>query len=110
MGTGERSEFLVVYRIRHSAHEFTAGARSFTRGMLKCAFNLPGAPNSAFFNPWASELQEGVEYLNVFIRLGNYLNIPGKGTGRDRDPNVSILLDPDITRAVQQLIENAPQT
>lgn len=40
-----------------------------------------------------------------YIRAGNYLNIPGPGTGRDGDPNVSILLDEDIQELLRGLLE-----
>ncbi len=40
-----------------------------------------------------------------YVRAGNYLNIPGPGTGHDGDSNISIFLRPDIKEAVRQLLE-----
>jgi len=40
-----------------------------------------------------------------YIRSGDYLNIPGPGTGRDGDSNLSILLDNDIRALLEQLLE-----
>ena len=38
-----------------------------------------------------------------YIRLGKFLNIPCAGTGHDGDPNVSIVINPDMRDAVDRL-------
>lgn len=49
-------------------------------------------------------LQEAPTKQGAFIRYGNFLNIPSPGTGHDGDPNISILIDGPIRRAVRQLL------
>jgi hypothetical protein len=39
-----------------------------------------------------------------FIRSGDFLNIPGPGTGHDGDPNISILIQGKMQDAVRRLI------
>lgn len=39
-----------------------------------------------------------------FVRSGCHLNIPGRGSGRDGDPNASLLLEPEVREAVNQLM------
>jgi hypothetical protein len=39
-----------------------------------------------------------------FIRVENYVNIPGPGTGHDGDPNISIFLDQEMKDAVEKMI------
>lgn len=46
--------------------------------------------------------------MSRFIRKGDFLNIPGSGSGFWWDPNISIWLTKDIKVAVQQLIQNHP--
>lgn len=40
-----------------------------------------------------------------FIRYKDFLNIPGPGTGHDGDPNISIVLDPRIKKAVGDIMK-----
>ena len=40
------------------------------------------------------------------IRWKNFLNIPCPGTGHDGDPNVSILLNDEISQVVKELLAN----
>ena len=44
-----------------------------------------------------------------FIRQGEYLNIPGPGTGHDGDPNASIQINGEIKAAVGALLGLNPQ-
>jgi len=46
----------------------------------------------------------GAAERGYYIRAGNYLNIPGPGTGSDGDPNISILLDDDIQELLRELL------
>tara|TARA_B100000745_G_scaffold298696_1_gene247921 strand:- start:5487 stop:5894 length:408 start_codon:yes stop_codon:yes gene_type:complete len=39
-----------------------------------------------------------------YVRKGNFLNIPRPGNGRDGDPNMSVLITPEIQLAVKKLI------
>ena len=40
----------------------------------------------------------------LYARWNSYLNIPGIGTGNDRDPNISVYTDTNIRRAVIDLL------
>jgi hypothetical protein len=72
---------------------------------LSAAFNI----NSVRRNN-GKNIQNGddgiVTVQGKFIRYGDYLNIPGPGTGHDGDPNVSVLLNEDIKIFVGRTIKN----
>ncbi|MDO8638947.1 MAG: hypothetical protein Q7R43_05200 [Candidatus Daviesbacteria bacterium] len=46
----------------------------------------------------------GAAEQGAFIRWGNFLNIPGPGTGHDGDPNISIFLTDVIRNSIFNLI------
>lgn len=78
-----------IWVITHSLAEHSDGNIWMTIEQLDEAFG-----DSAF------STAEG-----LFIRQGPYLNIPGPGTGKDGDPNISILVTKEIRRAVQRLLQ-----
>lgn len=45
-----------------------------------------------------------------FIRYGDYLSIPGPGTGRDGDSNLSLFLEPDIKEWFLKLLPQSTES
>jgi hypothetical protein len=69
-------------------------------GAFKISIGSTGGSSEILRKRFEADFAEEGKY----IRCGNYLNIPRPGTGEDNDPNVSILLSPDIINAVLDLI------
>lgn len=100
----DRDQWLITWEIRRrSLYGITARIKTSTES-LRRAFGLKeGTAESGrkFLRPYGADSAEEGRY----IRAGNYLNIPHPGTGRDGDPNISILLDEDIQELLRQLLD-----
>lgn len=69
-------------------------------GVTELLLNLPPGSRRLFDRFGASLASQG-----KFIRFGDFLSIPGPGTGHDGDPNISICLDEDIKKAVEKSLK-----
>ncbi len=92
----------VDWEVVHSQQCKANGRVIFTSDELQAAFGL--SDNSGTYGDWlisrfgAESAEQG-----KYIRWKDFLNIPCPGTGHDGDPNVSIEINEEIKRAVQQL-------
>ncbi|MFA4954483.1 MAG: hypothetical protein WC641_04180 [Patescibacteria group bacterium] len=100
-GADYLKRFYVYWRIVHNSvsAEVDAGCRVFKRKQLISAFGITEENGDAAHSPVAEREAPG-----FFVSLGDYLNIPGPGTGHDLDPNVSILIDDEMRQAVRKLL------
>lgn len=102
---GFHRHWLVKWRIQHYGE--LLGSAVFTDEELRRAFNLPvdHHPHFQIFPVMGERYGADDGIPGKFIRWKEYLNIPGPGTGWDGDPNISIKLTPEITNAVQQVLD-----
>jgi len=80
------------------------GRREFNDNELAAAFGLTDHPGETDFRLLEQFGGDSAEQ-GLYIRWGDYLNIPCPGTGHDGDPNVSIELDDQIKEAVRALLD-----
>lgn len=104
---GSSKMWVVCWIVIFSFDSKVEGKLSFTTEQLCAAFGVETEkPFEAHFGQWLID-RYGADYAEQgkFIRQGDYLNIPGPGTSNDGDPNVSVMLDDDITKAIKDLVE-----
>lgn len=95
----------IKWKIRHGTELFVEadhGTRHFSDFALEAAFglvNYTGAGEEHF----AKRYDADCAIPGMFIRKGNFLNIPGPGTGKDGDPNVSVYLTDEVKDAIRDL-------
>lgn len=99
----DRDLWLVTWEIRRLSPCGINGKTTMSTEALCRAFAL--AEGTAKSSDWLLQ-HYGADSAEQerYIRSGDYLNIPGPGTGRDGDPNVSVLLDEDIREAVRHIL------
>lgn len=90
----------VSWRVRHTTEDHAAGVVEVLESDLRRAFGLDGSWNSDA-DPLIFIYRADLAAPGKYIRLGPYLNIPCPGTGRNGDPNISILVTPEIQEAVR---------
>ena len=79
-----------------------------TEEQLRVMFGLDNDFVTPGHSQWLiKEYEADVAEQTLFIRKGNYLNIPCPGTAHDGDPNVSIELDDEIKEKVKELISES---
>lgn len=82
------------------------GKMNFDLPTAAAAFGLVDLCHSSSL--WMIDLYGGsAARQGFFIRYGDYLTIPGPGTGRDGDANLSLLLDTEVKEWIVNLL---PQT
>lgn len=108
-----RNWIVVEWRIRFSVSTGVEGSIWMPVEECKAAFgirdDLPKSPKGSIDDHFIRRFGATVAVSGCFIRTGNFLNIPCPGIGMIGDPNVSVLLDDEITRAVGRMLEQAPQ-
>ncbi len=101
-GAPEGDQWVVTWQIIFR----TGGVRGriIMNAMELCgAFGLNDLPSEG--ECWlADEDHDAVAIPGKYFRYGDYLNIPGPGTGNDDDPNISVLLSPDIKKAITEMV------
>ncbi len=97
--------WVVEYEIQHSPDSWIKGQVWMSASDLRTAFGLSNEcdemSGQAILNYHGGDVAKQGKY----IRYGNYLNIPGPGTGHDGDANVSICIDVPIEMAVKVLLQ-----
>ena len=86
--------------------EVVRGRRLFSSEELAAAFCIAansGDHGQQLIDRYGAHSAE----QGLYIRWGNFLNIPCPGTGMDGDPNVSIFITDEIRDAVSNLLEAA---
>ncbi len=58
---------------------------------------------------WTGAYQEIASAEGMYFRYDRWLNIPGPGTGKDGDPNISICLDAEMKKAITYMILEAEE-
>lgn len=93
----------VDWRIQLSAESKVEGRVIFTTMDLQAAFGLIDY-TSRFGTSILGEYGGDSAYQGKYIRWGNFLNIPCPGTGHDGDPNISILINEAMKKAVRSMV------
>ncbi|MEK7514477.1 MAG: hypothetical protein AAB587_01510 [Patescibacteria group bacterium] len=91
-------------RIVHNPYRKVTGSAIFTDEDLTGAFKLSLGSSGGSSDKLRRRFKADFAEEGKYIRRGDFLNIPGPGTGEDNDPNVSILLGTQIVGAVLDLI------
>lgn len=92
-----------TWNIKFCPRERVSGTIRMDTNTLKAAFAFANTITDE--SRWLIEKYGGeAAEQGSFIRWKDFLNIPGPGTGHDGDPNISILLNNEIKRAVGDLI------
>ncbi len=94
----------VFWEIIFAPNSKVEGNILFTAKELKIAFGLSDDENSKSGQWLIDRYGADVAEQGKYIRRGDFLNIPGPGTGNDGDPNVSIHLDNEIKNAIRDLL------
>lgn len=96
----------IDYGIVHWASmSYSQGRVAMETEVLRAAFLGEDDPNNnqhgqAILYGFGGDAAE----QGAYVRWGDFLSIPGPGTGHDGDPNVSIWVDEDIQAAVRELL------
>lgn len=100
----------VIWRVRHDRSypgaPYVEGLTHFNDLELAEAFGL----TDSFSSPQGLDAELVARYgatvarAGRFIRVGDYLNVPGPGTGLDGDSNLSIYLTNDVKGAAKGLL------
>ncbi len=99
----EKEWWIVEWQIKHSPYEYVQGSVVFDSALLEQAFGLSN--DSHDLGDEVLKLHGGTSAFPArFIRYGNYLNIPGPGSGHDGDPNVSIELTPVVQETIRRML------
>ena|SRR3989344_2399057 len=100
-----RTDWLLTWKIIHSLIRAASGIAVFTSDELLAAFGVNHAYTFLGHSKWLIDRYGGTAACQgCFLRYQDWLNIPCPGTGNDGDPNISILLDEKIDKAVKDLI------
>ena len=103
----EQSGWFIEYRIDHGGNCQTNDRVRMSESELAAAFRLrDDHEDNSFF--LIERFGGTVAIQRIFIRYREFLNIPGPGTGRQGDPNVSIKLYPETIMAVHKFILSTP--
>lgn len=98
--THDQPAYRIEWNLRQLGRDKFLGYLTFPEGYLTAAFAVAAWGRfSAIGRYKATDAHPG-----YFIRTGSHLNIPGPGTGRDGDPNVSILLTDPVRAAIGQFL------
>lgn len=88
--------YLIKYEIHHPSDTPTTwGKISMSEIEIQKAFGLSGKCNG----------EDEQQIPGKYIKHGRYLNIPGPGTGKDGDPNISIYLDEALVSNVRAFLD-----
>jgi hypothetical protein len=97
--------YIVEYTITQSPDCHNSGTIWMSKKNIEAAFGLSNTCPE-FGGQWlADEYGADVAQQGQYIRYGNFLNIPGPGTGNDGDSNVSIFIDKKIQDAIKILFK-----
>lgn len=94
----------VDYTVIHGVNIRVSGFLQMTTSDLKIAFGIKDKCPAYGGQHLIDEFGGEVAQQGKFIRWGEYLNIPGPGTGHDGDANISIRVDDEIKEAVRTLL------
>src|SRR5262245_62129858 len=88
----QKDQWLLTWEIRQVPPAKSFGLVCMTSEQLQRAFGLLHGTSPT--STWLLDRYGGTcAEQGKFIRKGDYLNIPGPGTGNDGDPNFSLELD-----------------
>lgn len=105
---GRRPHYAVGWRVHHAGGlemPHTGGKIECSAGELRCIFGLDDNINDESGLWFIGRYGGTVAVQGKFLRWGPYLNIPGPGTGRNGDPNISVYVSNEIKQAVQSMLE-----
>jgi len=92
---------------KHPRHlrEWVGGNRYFSRNELFSAFGVPGAVTAIDTDHHTLARMNGADVAcpGLFIRQGNYLNIPGPSSGFAFDTAMSIEVTDEIRDAIRKI-------
>ena len=92
----------VIWDITHADGQVHGHVR-MSRDELLYAFDISESKSRSYDQEeWHEQIRADVVEAK-FIRYWRFLNIPGAGSGKDGDPNISVLLDEDIRAAMREL-------
>ena len=96
-------QWVMNWKNHFSTIDRVSGQIAMDRLTLERAFGLKSGTdeNSAWF---LTRYKADSARQGCFIRQGDFLNVPGPGTGVDGDINVSLYLGPEIKTAVQEFL------
>lgn len=96
----------VTWSVDHGSSNIR-GAHCFSQQDLRRAFGIEDGHRQ---DPYIKNLNRIAGTIcdaacpGAYYRYGQFLNIPGPGTGVQGDPNISIVLDEEIVEAVRNLL------
>jgi len=90
------------WQLYHEWAQQVTGKVRLATGELCLAFALQELPLEQ--DPLISRYRQWVCRPGCFFRLADFLNIPCRGTGQNGDPNMSLLLTPEIKTHLANLI------
>jgi hypothetical protein len=102
-----RSTWAVRWIIYAKGSDKVDGFRTFNTSELRLAFGLVTFGNGGSDPVFVRKNLVTAGVPGKYIRLGQHLNIPCKGTGEDGDPNASIIVSDAVSKAVARFIERA---
>jgi hypothetical protein len=97
--------WIIEYEILHSPDSWSKGRVRMSTDDIKTAFGLSDSCEEM----WGQEILWAhggdVAHQGKYIRYRNFLNIPGPGTGHDRDANLSVFVSKEVKSAVALLLQ-----
>lgn len=102
----KRDKYTLSWHISHKGGldpAFTAGAIETNSLELRRMFCLDDGVEEA--DRWMTRQYRGTTAVQgKYLRQDRYLNIPGPGTGRDGDANISVFVSDGIMKSVRDLL------
>ncbi|MEY2664589.1 MAG: hypothetical protein RIT04_397 [Candidatus Parcubacteria bacterium] len=96
--------YIVEYKIVQSPDAHNSGKIWMSKEQIREAFGLSSVC-PAHSSQWlADEYGADVAAQGKYIRYGQFLNIPGPGTGKYGDANVSILVNETMQAAIVEIL------
>jgi hypothetical protein len=88
----------------HGEVVMTEGFRLFSSNEVRTAFHLIRMTHITD-EDFAKKYKAGFGIPGQFIRRGSIVNIPCPGTGHKKDPNITVLLNEEISFAIECFIK-----
>lgn len=101
-------KWIVRWEIFFREERGTRGEIVMTASQLCAAFALNERSEGS--DHWlANSYQEIASLEGMYFRYDRWLNIPGPGTGKDGDPNISVCLTDDMKKSITDMVLEAEE-
>lgn len=102
--TNHPEVFIYEWKMKHGKHDQVSGSVEVTEGIVLSSFDLAKMPHTPVSTKTAVQFDADFFAQGRAIRKGIWLNVPTAGTGLAGDPNISMLVTPDMQTLVMDFM------